>query len=82
MLDYNREGPAFVPERTVKIEAYTTCAGCKYHSYRLRRSGRDPIYAHDCNHPLAEIKGGFLSGNLEPDIDDRLITPDWCPFLK
>jgi len=82
MLDYNREGPAFVPERTVKVEAYTTCAGCKFHQHNMVKSGMHPVYVDNCHHPLATMKGNFLFGNLQRNFEHRLITPVWCPFLK
>ena len=78
----NNNGP-----RKIKIpsQKYTSCSGCKFHDQQLVRSGRDPIYKHDCTHPDSGHKKGFklsFIGNLEENEVGIVVTPDWCPILK
>jgi hypothetical protein len=42
------------------------------------KSGRDPIYAHNCDHPDAPGNYDFR-GNLI-FIFGKVETPDWCPI--
>lgn len=71
----NNEGPTLIPQRVVVIDEYITCQGCKFHTHKLMRSGKNPIYSDGCIYP-------GLQCNLTRDIDQNLITPEWCPFLK
>ena len=70
-----------------------SCGLCKWHSQRMLRSGRDPIYEHFCGHPdaplrannLAESDSQILAGLLGRDLLEGVFigkscsTPGWCP---
>lgn len=78
---YFNEGPQqfTIPQRT-----FTSCSRCKYLSHQMVHSGRNPLYADNCEHPetIKEHRYGFMEGNLHKNIFGVIETPEWCPFLK
>jgi hypothetical protein len=59
---------------------YKSCSGCKWYSYNLVKSGRDPIYSDNCKHETAP-RAHFGCGNLTTDYETNIVVPgDWCPF--
>jgi hypothetical protein len=76
-----KTGPTLViiPEQRVY-----NCFGCKYHDFKMIRSGLNPMYDTNC------LKMD-LYGNILPDGEKTIIpyildndskTPEQCPFLK
>jgi hypothetical protein len=59
-------------------QKYKSCYGCKWYKHYMMKSGRDPIYAHNCDHPDAPGNYDFR-GNLI-FIFGKVETPDWCPI--
>lgn len=76
---FNREGPQ---ETTIPAATFIVCHGCKYLSHQLIKSGMNPIYADNCEHPETEKKGNWFIGNLHKNFRGVIETPEWCPFLK
>jgi hypothetical protein len=82
-MKYGNEGPR---QQNIPAQSITTCSGCKHFHSRLVKSGRDPIYAKNCEHP--DVKGddshlvmfGLAEGNLKEDENGWTVTPEWCPF--
>lgn len=70
----DQEGSELV---TVPAYTYRSCSRCKHYDYHMVRSGQQPLYASNCNHP--DVFGEHYSskGNLNKDR-----TPEWCPYLK
>jgi hypothetical protein len=80
-----KEGPTLIEVPAQAAYNYKSCMGCKYKNHQLVRSGFNPIYKNNCEHPdLPEnIKSksyNYYDGNL----DNILLngkTPDWCPYI-
>lgn len=76
----NNEGPT---RTTIPSQTFNSCHGCKYHDSRMVRSGRDPIYRHDCTHPDNGQDKAFklsFTGNLSENKFGYVETPSWCPL--
>ena len=58
---------------------YHSCLGCPHHQMEMKKSGKNPVYKHECTHSdIPEFrKKKRKSGNL----GTRGHTPNWCPFL-
>lgn len=75
-----QEGPieTIIPETKI-----LSCGRCKYHLHSMVKSGMNPIYKDNCNHPDLEQNLSFLQGNLNKHFLHNIVeTPNWCPFLK
>lgn len=48
------------------------CGMCRFHKAQLVKSGRNPVWEHECEHPAIE----------SPVLGDDDITPEDCPFRK
>jgi hypothetical protein len=77
----NNEGPH---EVIIPSTRFTSCSGCKYFNRRLVKSGRNPIYASNCEHPeiREEVKRFGFEGNLQENNLGIVETPNWCPYLN
>lgn len=61
------------------------CSMCKYHSQRMMRSGRNPIYRHYCSHPDKKDDQNlkdYMYNDEGAFTGSRGIAPGWCPFLQ
>lgn len=57
---------------------------CKYHTQKMMRSGREPIYHHYCEHPdkwNENFNSDFMETNKGTFIGETSDTPHWCPFI-
>lgn len=72
----DQEGPTL---QHIPASSYQSCMSCKYYKRRMARSGRDPIYTSDCEHPdyPDKLNRGLMIGNLP----NGYHTPDSCPIL-
>jgi len=81
MKQFQEEGPQqiIIPE-----QKFMSCSRCKYFSNDLLKSGKNPKYKSNCNHPsIAENKSlNLFCGNLHENLNRIVETPTWCPFLK
>lgn len=68
-----------------------SCGLCKWHTQRMLRSGRDPIYEHFCQHNDAArtIDNNTPKSDLQIllNLEERGVyigktsdTPSWCPI--
>lgn len=65
---------------TIPAREYKSCSSCIHYEYTMVRSGFNPIYAHNCIHPIIKKDINYYNpyyGNLQDDI-----TPVWCPIEK
>lgn len=63
---------------------YNSCGDCEFYEHKMLRSGRNPKYSHNCNHPMIQediSKFNPFDGNLI-SFNNRVETPNWCPFLN
>lgn len=68
---------------TIPEQRFKSCSGCKFLERKMIRSGRDPVYANNCEHPQNYNRiYRFSGGNLTETEKGYVLTPDWCPFLK
>ena len=67
-----REGPATF------VETRQSCLGCKWHDWRMFKSGLDPVYEGYCKHPdpMISVPHEFFGGRYIGRTDR---TPSWCP---
>lgn len=77
----NKIGPTLhiIPEQRVY-----SCFGCKYHDFKMIRSGLNPMY--DTNCLKMDLEGNILSDDEKTVIpyilDNDSKTPPICPYLK
>lgn len=74
-----QEGPK---EIIIPEQRFLSCYGCKFHSHEMTQSGRNPIYADNCNHDDFPLSKTTFHGNLSKDTDGHIKTPSICPFVK
>ena len=60
---------------------YQSCVGCKYHLSRIVRTGRNPQYSHDCDHPDVSERYAGIAGTARY-IGTTDQTPNWCPVTN
>lgn len=72
-------------KRHVPVREFYSCSGCKFYSHRLVKSGMDPIYRNDCEHPRIKYDKDISyhgSLSMEGNLGKAEQTPNWCPFLQ
>jgi hypothetical protein len=79
MIYGDNEGPT---QTTIPQQSFTTCSGCKYFSRSLWRSGRDPVYHNNCEHPELRDTLRKFGNNLHENHLGIVETPGWCPILN
>ena len=81
----SKEGPTIIEVPAQAAYSYKSCMGCKYKNHQLVRSGFDPIYRNDCEHPnLSKDNKIYNLFSYSGNLDDILLngkTPEWCPFI-
>lgn len=68
------KGPTII---SIPAREELRCSGCEYFKHTLVRSGFNPLYNNNCNHPEIKQSKWPWEGNLPDDG----ITPEWCPYL-
>jgi hypothetical protein len=63
-----------------------SCFGCKYHEYRILRTGLNPVFDTNClkmNIYGEVLEDKDISSNVGPFIlDNNSKTPSQCPYIK